>query len=180
MYCLDLASEEVSSDGVSIGAFINNPFAFISDFECLTHKALFRTLLTENCLYPLEMFDDTVPDWYNNISLRIILPRLQQMVDATSEKVSAQFDRFAEAYHSLDPIEVKAAFDVQIVSEAFYSFDADAKRDAPHIVVFKENDTLVYRFPDLRLTRTCVETFLQEKVEPHSMSLPNYFYGSCK
>ena len=179
MCCLDLATEDPTSDGVSIGSFILDPFRFISEFEPLTNRALFRTLLTENFLYPLEAFDETVPDWYNHISLNIIIPRLQEMLAETKERLTAQFDRFAEAYDSRDPMEVKTAFEVQVVSEAFYSLDSDTKREAPHLVVFKENETLVYKFPDLRLTRAEVVQFLEEMVEPHDLGLPNYFYRVC-
>ena len=179
MCCLDLATEDAMSDGISIGSFILDPFAFISEFEPLTNKALFRTLLTENFLYPLEAFDETVPDWYNHISLNIVMPRMQEMLAATKEKVSNQFDRFAEAYDSRDPMEVKTAFEVQLVSEAYHSLDVDAKREAHHIVVFKEGDTLVYKFPDLHLTRAAVVQFLEENVEPHDLGLPNYFYRVC-
>jgi len=179
MCCLDLAAEDLENDDISIGSFINNPFAVISEFEPRTNKALFRLLLTENFLYPLEAFDETVPDRYNHISLNIVVPRTREMLAATSAKVAAQFDLFAQSYDSTDPVEVKAAFEVQVVSDAIHSLDPYAKREAQHIIVFKENDTLVYKFPDLRLTRASVVQFLQERVEPHDLGLPNYFYRIC-
>jgi hypothetical protein len=54
------------------------------------------------------------------------------------------------------------------------------KETASHIVIYREGGQLVYKFPELRLTRNAVERFLEEEVEPHSMGIPLFFYRCCK